>query len=686
MRYNAKYSVSILLLVFFTVSLFAQNVTVKNGYLDLTNINLDKGTVELKGEWDFYWQEFLIPSSYLDSLNGHKKYSAKVPKTWQKVKLANEEYCSADGFATYRLRLRVNNKNEIYGIKFGSVFTSYRLFVNGKLINTLGVVGKTKESSEPKFLTQEIPIPIESKDSISSQVIDIILQVSNFYHRRAGIKEPVYFGKMDTIIDDKEIEISLEVLLLGVILVIGFNHILMYFFNRVDFSNLLFGGLSIIMMLRILSTQERMLLYWFPNMDWELLVRLDNFSGFGTMSFFAIYFYYSFKKDFPNILLYIYMIIGMIITILVFATPAWFYGQFRILLEAYVGIGGLYLTFGVLMVAAIRKRERGFLTFIAMFGLFGTAVYDVLNSMGVINSMDIAPYGIAWFMTIQSYLLTRESAKDRKENRRLGDELKKEKLNLEDNIEERISEIQNQSAELEKYKIKQEQFNWINEGINEIVELMRDSDKNMEKLASTLLPVLIKKIDASVGVMYIYSNDGGEEQLNLIARYGIDAEDEVKSIEIGEGLIGQCFKDGKERFISEVPKNYLPIKSGLGDSSAKTLAIIPMKIDQLIIGVIEIASLNEINEFHKEFLFRSLENIASQLNIFRMNDESVSKMMHYKSREERALTENRELVETLSAIKYEYEDIKNQESDLKMALSVAKKQIRTLKSDLEGCK
>ncbi|RLD40443.1 MAG: hypothetical protein DRI86_15245 [Bacteroidetes bacterium] len=662
MRYNVRYSVLILLFIFFTASLFSQNVTVKNGYLDLTNVNLDNKTVELKGNWDFYWHEFLLPTSYLDSLKGHKKYLAKVPKTWRKVRLNEEEYCTSDGFATYRLRLRVDNKNEIYGIKLGSIFTSYRLFVNGKLLNTLGVVGKTKETSEPKFLTQEIPIHIERKDSISSQVIDIILQVSNFYHRRAGIKEPVFFGKMETIIDDKETEISLEVLLLGVILVIGFNHILMYFFNRVDFSNLLFGGLSIIMMLRILSTQERMLLYWFPNMDWELLVRLDNFSGFGTMSFFAIYFYYSFKKDFPNILLYIYMIIGMIITILVFATPAWFYGQFRILLEAYVGIGGLYLTFGVLMVAAIRKRERAFLTFIAMFGLFGTAVYDVLNSMGVINSIDIAPYGIAWFMTIQSYLLTRESAKDRKENKRLGEELKKEKLNLENNIQERISEIQSQSVELKKYKVKQEQLNWINEGLNEIVELMRDSDKDMSKLADTLLPVIIKKIGASVGVMYVYSNDREGEVLKLIARYGIDSESVVEKIEIGEGMVGQCFKDGKERFIEDVPKNYLPIKSGLGEANAKTLAVIPMKIDQLIIGVIEIASLTEINEFHKEFLFRSLENIAAQLNIFRMNDESLSKMMHYKAREEKAMTENRELVETISAIRHEFDELKNRAS------------------------
>ncbi len=685
MRNVIKYSLTVLLFGLFSVGLFAQGITVKDGYINLTNVNLDHKTVELKGYWDFYWHEFLIPNSYLDSLPGHKKYLAKVPKTWQRVKLDSGKYCTSDGFATYRLRIRVKNKEEMYGIKLTSVFTAYKLYVNGKYISSVGSIGKTKETSIPRYLTQEIPIHILKRDSINSQVIDLILHISNFYHRRASLKEPVFFGKLDNIIDDTEKEIVLEVLLIGIILVIGFNHLLMYFLNRVDLSNLLFGILSIVMMLRILVTHERIILYFFPNMNWELIVKMDNFTGFGTTTFFAIYFFFTFRKDFPKIMLYIFMTLGMIIALLVFGTNAWFYGQFRILLEAYVGLGGLYLTFGVLLVAAIRKRERALLTFIAMFGLFGTAIYDVLNSMEIINSSDIAPYGIAWFMTIQSYLLIKESAKDRKDNKRLSNELTTEKLNLENTIQERISEIQNQSFELEKYKEKQEQSNWINEGINEIVELMRDSKKDMIMLANALLPVLIKKIGANVGAMYIYSNSDEEEHLKLIAKYGVDMDSELEYIKIGEGLVGQCFKDAKERFIDDVPDNYLPIKSGLGDTNAKTLAIIPMKIDQLVIGVVEIASIRSINEFHKEFLFRSLENIASQLNIFRMNDESISKMMHYKAREEKALTENRNLAETLSAIKNEYEDIKYNEAKLRGSLVTAEEEIITLKSKLEDC-
>ena len=666
MRHIYKNVIFLFFLLFFATNGFAQNTIINNGYLDLTNINLDKKTIELKGNWDFYWNELLLPNSYLDSLKGHKKYLAKVPRTWQNVKLDDNTYCTADGYATYRLRIRVNNKDEIYGIKLGAVFTAYNLYVDGKLLKSMGQVGTTKESSIPKFHTEEIPIPIQKKEGIDSQIIDLILHISNFHHRRASLKEPTYFGRMENVIDDKETEITLEVLLIGVILVIGFNHILMYFFNRINFSNLLFGLLSIIMMVRILSTQERIIIHWFPNMDWELLVRLDNLSGFGTMSLFAIYFFYSFRKDFPKLLLYIYMILGLIITILVLTTPAWFYGQFRILLEAYVGIGGFYVTFGVLLVAAIKGRDRAFMTFIAMFGLFGTAIHDVLNSMEVINSTDIAPYGIAWFMTIQSYLLIKESARDRKEIKRLSSELEEEKLHLEDNIEERINEIQSQSVELEKFKINQEQLNWVNDGLNELIELMRGSKSNMKKLAEILLPVIVKKVDANIGVMYIYSNNDGDEKLRLISRYG--SEEVEENIYLGEGLIGQTYIDGKNRYISDLPKDYLTIASGLGDSKPQSLAVLPMKIDQLVIGVIELASFGEFTNAHKQFLERALENISSQLNIFRMNDESLAKMMQYKSREEKAMSENRQLEDSLTLMQEEVEILRRKEEELRNAL------------------
>jgi len=666
MRHIYKNVIFLFFLLFFATNGFAQNTIINNGYLDLTNINLDKKTIELKGNWDFYWNELLLPNSYLDSLKGHKKYLAKVPRTWQNVKLDDNTYCTADGYATYRLRIRVNNKDEIYGIKLGAVFTAYNLYVDGKLLKSMGQVGTTKESSIPKFHTEEIPIPIQKKEGIDSQIIDLILHISNFHHRRASLKEPTYFGRMENVIDDKETEITLEVLLIGVILVIGFNHILMYFFNRINFSNLLFGLLSIIMMVRILSTQERIIIHWFPNMDWELLVRLDNLSGFGTMSLFAIYFFYSFRKDFPKLLLYIYMILGLIITILVLTTPAWFYGQFRILLEAYVGIGGFYVTFGVLLVAAIKGRDRAFMTFIAMFGLFGTAIHDVLNSMEVINSTDIAPYGIAWFMTIQSYLLIKESARDRKEIKRLSSELEEEKLHLEDNIEERINEIQSQSVELEKFKINQEQLNWVNDGLNELIELMRGSKSNMKKLAEILLPVIVKKVDANIGVMYIYSNNDGDEKLRLISRYG--SEEVEENIYLGEGLIGQTYVDGKNRYISDLPKDYLTIASGLGDSKPQSLAVLPMKIDQLVIGVIELASFGEFTNAHKQFLERALENISSQLNIFRMNDESLAKMMQYKSREEKAMSENRQLEDSLTLMQEEVEILRRKEEELRNAL------------------
>ena len=69
-----------------------------------------------------------------------------------------------------------------------------------------------------------------------------------------------------------------------------------------------------------------------------------------------------------------------------------------------------------------------------------------------------------------------------------------------------------------------------------------------------------------------------------------------------------------------------------------------MKIDELVIGVIEIASFKPITETHKTFLTKAIENIASQLNIVKMNDESHVLISESQKLEKGATAKNQEMM------------------------------------------
>jgi hypothetical protein len=611
----------------------AQNPTAKNGIIDLTQISWRNNVIKLSGEWDFYWNEFVLPTKSNDTIDAANHYFSVLPSSWTKIVLNNNKNCPTQGYGTYRLRIKVPNRDQVYGLKLQSVFTAYKVFINSKLINSLGQTGKSKTDSRPKFLTQEIPIPVIQNGTEPYQWVDVVMQVSNFHHRRAGAQQPIMFGTMDEIINTTSNTIILNLLLIGIILIIGLNHLLMYFLRRTDLSNLIFGILCVVMILRNLSTGERVMMHLFPNLSWEMLVRLDNFSGFATISLFAFYFYFLFKSEFPKTMFYLITGIGVIITLLVFTTNAYFYGQFRTIFELYILVGGLYITFGVLLRAAFKKRPGGLLTFLGMFVLYATAINDVLSSMGLIHTFYVAPYGIAFFMVLESYLLTRQSAFALKKNEQLSDELQMEKQNLEKHIEERTAELSKQASELEQYRQVQEKQNWINDSLNAISDVMHQNRENLSILADQLLATLLKRVNGNLGALYFLVGTGDESKLKLIANYGLNVESMIEELDVHEGLPGKCFSSGKEIIIEELPDKYFTVTSGLGNSKPSFLLLMPLINDEKAIGVLEIASFNPLQSWQMEFLHKALISIAGQLNIVKINADTKLLLESYKTYE-----------------------------------------------------
>ena len=76
-------------------------------------------------------------------------------------------------------------------------------------------------------------------------------------------------------------------------------------------------------------------------------------------------------------------------------------------------------------------------------------------------------------------------------------------------------------------------------------------------------------------------------------------------------LLGRCVQEGSTIFLTEIPDDYIKIKSGLGQDNPKILLIVPIRLTEIIIGVIEIASLEIIHDFQIEFVERIGSTIAS---------------------------------------------------------------------------
>ncbi|MEA3462151.1 MAG: hypothetical protein U9R49_09750, partial [Bacteroidota bacterium] len=75
---------------------------VNKGVLDLREYDFNSnGPVEVKGEYEFYWNQMLNPAVQKDS--GEMMY-VKVPGSWTNLRKEHPEV-TRYGFATYRLRI-----------------------------------------------------------------------------------------------------------------------------------------------------------------------------------------------------------------------------------------------------------------------------------------------------------------------------------------------------------------------------------------------------------------------------------------------------------------------------------------------------------------------------------------------------------------------------------------------------
>lgn len=643
----------------------SNNFIATNGTLELGLSNvLDNNSVKLQGNWEFYWNQLLEPQDFKENRKITKPIYITVPKSWTALKV-NGVKLPSTGYATYRLIVhkKPDSQKTIYGLKVSTVFSSYNLWVNGKQIARVGKVSKTESGSSPKFNYQDIPFILDPAEG-STENIEIIFQVSNFSHQRSGLHFPIYLSTYTNLISETRWMDFLNIIIIGIILIIGINHLILYIFHKQDRSNLYFGIVCLVMILRNISTGDRLITYIFPNINWELLVKLDNFSGFGTIPLFALYFYMMFKEDFPKLLRNIYLYIGAAITAIVIFTPAIFYGRFRTIFELYILFGGLYLTFGILLVSTIRKRAYAFPSFLAMFILYATAINDVLSSMGIIQTAYIAPYGLVGFMLLQSVTINKKSANAINENELLSIQLTHEKENLEHKIEERTRELQSQHDELLKHQEKEQQQNWINAGVAQVNEVLTQNKDNFSLLSKNVLVALLKYLDAKLGAMYILNDDDTDNQyLELISDFGLNKEHKSQNamIPTNSGLIGATFTNNEVQLISNIPDGYLAINSGLGTANPNSLLIVPLCFEEKVFGVIEIASFKELTSFDLEFVNKVAFSIANNLNTVKMNERNLKLIQQFKEHSQLAQENEermRQNLEELEFIREQYESLK----------------------------
>lgn len=372
----------------------------KEGTLDLVNWNFKKdGVVSLEGEWEFYWNQLLTYEDFQKENPVKPDGYFKVPSVWTNYTL-NGKKIPENGYATYRLKVKTNNIDNLKGLKILTSSTSYKLMINNQVVAKNGVVGKTQETAIPEFSPQAVCFENSDKD------FEIIVQISNYVYSRGGMWHSIYMGNDNDIRKLKEFDSGKTMFMLGVVMIMSLYHMTLFLLRKRDKSALYFGLLLLVVAIRITITGEYLILNFIPSASINWMVPVEYMTMYWGLIITIAFVHELYPKEVSAKVMKITMYIGMILSIFTIFTPISIFTKYLMLYEILIILMYSYI-FVSIMQAFIKKREGSILLLIEAIIVLPTFVNDVLYHWNKIQDKYGPSIEIAVFMVIfiQSYIL-----------------------------------------------------------------------------------------------------------------------------------------------------------------------------------------------------------------------------------------------------------------------------------------
>ncbi len=156
---------------------------------------------------------------------------------------------------------------------------------------------------------------------------------------------------------------------------------------------------------------------------------------------------------------------------------------------------------------------------------------------------------------------------------------------------------------------------WINEGLNRMGDIITIS-RDINTLSENIIIRLVEYVEAIMGNIFILNFDEDKNPyLNLQATVAYDRKKFIsKKIVPGEGLVGACFLEKQPINLTDIPEDYIQIRTGLGTSNPKNIYITPLKFENNVYGIIEIASFSVLDKYSINLIEEVAKLVAVSLS------------------------------------------------------------------------
>lgn len=410
------------------------------GRLDLSQVQVSERPIKLQGEWEFYWHELLSPNDIHDRIasDGNPNCWINLPNSWLGYRLDGQQL-SGTGFATFRVMIQLSeqDRHERLALKMPSIFHAYKLWVNGEPLAEVGVVGQDKSSMTPRLATKFVYFHPENN------TVELVIQVSNFHHKRGGITKFIELGGSDVLTVRTHLKIAGEIFITASLMVIGLYHLLLFILRRKDRAPLFFGLFALLLGIRSLLVGELLLTQLWPNFPWEIQFKIEYLTLCSSGYIITRYYISIFANYVSRWFRLGSRIVTGLLCLIVVAAPAIIYTHLLSVIGVVVVLHMLYLMVG-LVQSAVQRKEGALIFLLASMVTLVTVINDFLYFNEWSSIGNTSPLGLLIFTVAQMFLLSSRFTKTATNEERIArelqeanDKLTEMNMNLEQTVQER---------------------------------------------------------------------------------------------------------------------------------------------------------------------------------------------------------------------------------------------------------
>ncbi|MEJ8633303.1 HAMP domain-containing protein [Streptomyces sp. MS2.AVA.5] len=156
-----------------------------------------------------------------------------------------------------------------------------------------------------------------------------------------------------------------------------------------------------------------------------------------------------------------------------------------------------------------------------------------------------------------------------------------------------------------------EEQDWLKTNLARVSGLMQGT-RSLPAIAELIMDDVPPLVSAQYGGFFLtHESDRGPE-LVMTAAYGSpdDPSAGPRRFLFGQSLVGQAARSRRTIAVDDLPSGYATIASGSGSMEPSSLLVLPIVVEDQVLGVIELAALRPFTRIHRDFLDQFIETVG----------------------------------------------------------------------------